>query len=71
MGNEASYTEKHYHQPSEAFDPRWIFAGMGRDLELMYGLGSDPANSRRWPTGLRIRRSARRDKSAAQRKQAG
>ncbi|WP_288380016.1 M28 family metallopeptidase [uncultured Massilia sp.] len=47
--SEAAYTEKNYHQPSDNFDPSWPFTGMARDLELLYGLGSDLANSGKWP----------------------
>ncbi|MCD2517257.1 M28 family metallopeptidase [Massilia sp. G4R7] len=47
--SEAAYTEKNYHQPSDSFDPSWPFTGMARDLELLYALGNDLANSNTWP----------------------
>lgn len=69
LAEEASYTEKHYHQPSDAFDPTWTFTGMARDLELLYALGSDLANSSAWPNWApESEFRAARDKSAAERK---
>ena len=69
MADEASYTEKHYHQPSDAFNPNWSFTGMARDLELLYALGSDLANSSAWPNWApESEFRAARDKSAAERK---
>ncbi|WP_313035155.1 hypothetical protein [Massilia alkalitolerans] len=63
------YTEKHYHQPSDAFNPNWSFTGMARDLELLYALGSDLANSSAWPNWApESEFRAARDKSAAERK---
>ena len=66
---EEAYTEKNYHQPSDAFDASWPFTGMARDLELLYALGSDLANSTAWPNWAADSefRTAR-DKSAAERK---
>ncbi|MEZ5532371.1 MAG: M28 family peptidase [Steroidobacteraceae bacterium] len=43
------YTEHRYHQPSDEFDPKWPFTGMVSDLELLYKVGSDLANSTTWP----------------------
>ncbi|BDT57444.1 M28-family zinc peptidase [Massilia varians] len=69
MADEASYTEKHYHQPSDAFNPNWSFTGMARDLELLYALGSDLANSSAWPNWApESEFRAARDRSAAERK---
>ncbi|WP_307183390.1 M28 family metallopeptidase [Massilia sp. BSC265] len=68
LADEAAYTEKNYHQPSDAFDPAWSFTGMARDLELLYALGADLANSTSWPNWAKESEfRAARDKSAAQR----
>jgi Zn-dependent M28 family amino/carboxypeptidase len=69
MADEVAYTEKHYHQPSDEFNPAWTFTGMARDLELLYALGSDLANSAGWPNWApESEFRAARDKSAAERK---
>jgi Zn-dependent M28 family amino/carboxypeptidase len=46
---EAAYTADNYHQPSDQWSADWTFAGMARDLEMLYGLGADLANSTAWP----------------------
>jgi Zn-dependent M28 family amino/carboxypeptidase len=43
------YLEHRYHQPADEWDARWPFTGMRRDLELLYKVGSDLANSDAWP----------------------
>ena len=43
------YTDKHYHQPSDEWQPSWDFRGMAQDVELLHNLGRDLANSRQWP----------------------
>ena len=43
------YTDKHYHQPSDEWQPTWDFTGMAQDVQLMHNLGRDLANSRTWP----------------------
>jgi Zn-dependent M28 family amino/carboxypeptidase len=43
------YTAKRYHQPTDEWEAGWPFTGMARDLQLLYTLGSDLANSDRWP----------------------
>ena len=69
MADEVAYTEKNYHQPSDEFNPAWTFTGMARDLELLYALGSDLANSTGWPNWApESEFRAARDKSAAERK---
>jgi Zn-dependent M28 family amino/carboxypeptidase len=65
----ATYTAKHYHQPSDEWQADWSFAGMVEDLPLLYEVGADLADSRDWPdwaTGSEFR--ATRDASAAERK---
>ena len=69
MAEEEAYTEKSYHQPSDNFDPSWPFTGMARDLELLYALGSDLANSGKWPNwAAESEFRAARDQSASLRK---
>lgn len=70
QGDKDRYTALAYHQPADQFDPTWSFGGMARDLELLYGLGMDLANSNAWPnwsTDSEFRKV--RDESAAQRKE--
>jgi Zn-dependent M28 family amino/carboxypeptidase len=69
MAEEEAYTEKSYHQPADNFNPSWPFTGMARDLELLYALGSDLANSGTWPNwSAESEFRAARDQSASQRK---
>jgi len=70
-GKKASedYTAKRYHQQGDEWQPDWVFAGAARDLEVLYTLGNQLANSRSWPnwsTDESFR--AVRDSSADQRK---
>ncbi|WP_367344975.1 M28 family metallopeptidase [Stenotrophomonas bentonitica] len=50
-GKKASddYTAKRYHQQGDEWQPDWKFAGAARDLEVLYTLGNQLANSRAWP----------------------
>jgi Zn-dependent M28 family amino/carboxypeptidase len=67
--SEEAYTEKNYHQPSDEFDPTWSFTGMARDLQLLYAVGAELANSTTWPNWSPDSEfRAARDQSAAQRK---
>jgi Zn-dependent M28 family amino/carboxypeptidase len=43
------YTAKRYHQPADEWVAGWPFTGMARDLQLLYTVGSDLANSDQWP----------------------
>ena len=64
-----AYTTNHYHQPSDEWSPTWTFIGMAHDLELLYGLGRDLANSSGWPNWAPDAEfRAQRDRSAAARK---
>ncbi len=63
------YVTKRYHQPADEWDPNWTFAGMVHDLPMLYKLGSDLANSSRWPQWAKDSEfRAARDASADQRK---
>jgi Zn-dependent M28 family amino/carboxypeptidase len=46
---EKDYTAKRYHQPGDEWQAGWTFTGMTRDLQLLYTVGSDLANSDQWP----------------------
>ena len=66
---EESYTSNNYHQPSDEWKAEWPFTGVARDLELLYGVGRDLANSKEWPNWSQDSEfRAIRDKSAAARK---
>ena len=63
------YTASHYHQPSDEWQASWSFTGMARDLQILYTLGSDLANSNAWPNWSQDSEfRAARDASAADRK---
>ncbi len=44
-----AYVKDRYHQPADQWEASWTFTGMARDLQILYTLGNDLANSRRWP----------------------
>ncbi len=46
---EADYTSLRYHQPADEWQADWPFTGMSHDLEVLYALGRDLANSDAWP----------------------
>ncbi|MEO7066611.1 MAG: M28 family peptidase, partial [Rhodanobacter sp.] len=65
----ADYTSKRYHQPGDEWQAAWTFTGMARDLQLLYVVGSDLANSQAWPNWSKDSEfRAARDASAAARK---
>jgi Zn-dependent M28 family amino/carboxypeptidase len=43
------YTKNRYHQPADEWSADWTFAGMVQALGVLYDVGSDLANSDRWP----------------------
>ncbi len=43
------YNARHYHQPSDAFDAGWDFAGTAQEASAAFLVGSRLANSRDWP----------------------
>jgi Zn-dependent M28 family amino/carboxypeptidase len=64
-----AYTADDYHQPSDQWRAEWTFAGMARDLGLLYGLGRDLADSADWPNWSQDSEfRAARDQSAGKRK---
>jgi len=63
------YTAKRYHQQGDEWQQDWKFAGAARDLEVLYTLGNQLANSRAWPNWSDDSQfRAPRDASAAERK---
>jgi Zn-dependent M28 family amino/carboxypeptidase len=65
----AEYTADRYHQPADEWEASWTFTGMARDLQLLYTVGSNLANSDRWPNWDKASEfRATRDASAAERK---
>ena len=66
---EKAYVADRYHQPADQWQADWSFTGMARDLQLLYTVGSDLANSDRWPNwGEASEFRAARDATAAERK---
>jgi Zn-dependent M28 family amino/carboxypeptidase len=66
---EEAYVTNNYHQPSDEWSPNWTFTGMAHDLELLYAVGRDLANSSSWPNWAPDAEfRATRDHSAAARK---
>ena len=63
------YTAKGYHQPADEWNADWDLTGAAVDTGLLYTIGRDLANSRRWPeweTGSEFK--ARRDATRASRR---
>jgi Zn-dependent M28 family amino/carboxypeptidase len=48
-GTADAYRANDYHQQSDQWKAEWTFAGMARDLGILYGLGRDLADSTDWP----------------------
>jgi len=64
-----AYTRDRYHQPADQWEASWSFTGMARDLQILYTLGSDLANSAQWPNWAQESEfRAARDASAGERK---
>ncbi|TRW18168.1 M28 family peptidase [Glacieibacterium frigidum] len=45
----AAYNQSRYHQPSDAFDARWTFAGTLQEATVAFDLGVEVANGTAWP----------------------
>ena len=43
------YTRKHYHKPSDQYDPSWDLSGLVQDLQLLFQVGYQAANQDRYP----------------------
>jgi Zn-dependent M28 family amino/carboxypeptidase len=63
------YTAKRYHQPADEWQANWPFTGMARDLQLLYTVGNELANSNTWPNWSEDSEfRGIRDKTAGERK---
>ncbi len=63
------YTAKCYHQVCDDWSAAWDLRGAAQDIDLLYEVGRDLANSRRWPTwNADSEFKATRAETAAQRK---
>ncbi|MBF6023900.1 M28 family metallopeptidase [Lysobacter niastensis] len=66
---EEEYVADRYHQPADQWEAGWAFTGMARDLQLLYKVGRDLADSNRWPNwDASSEFRGARDQSADQRK---
>ena len=43
------YVANRYHQPTDEWTPDWTMEGAAADVQLLYEVGRDLANSRDWP----------------------
>ena len=43
------YISRHYHRPSDEYDPDWDLRGAENDMKLMFKVGRDLADSDAWP----------------------
>ncbi len=62
------YNQQNYHQPSDQWQADWQLTGLARDLQVLYTLGRDLADSNAWPnwsSDSEFRKA--RDASAAER----
>ncbi|MDO6415056.1 M28 family metallopeptidase [Sphingomonas sp. BIUV-7] len=65
----AAYTKDRYHQPADEWDSKTDLTGAVQDLDLLFGLGEQLANSREWPQwSADSEFKAARDKTATARK---
>lgn len=62
------YNQQNYHQPSDEWQADWPLTGLARDLQVLYTLGRDLADSDAWPNwSTESEFRAARDASAAER----
>ena len=45
----AEYNDKHYHQPSDEYDPNWNWGAAMQDVAIYYQLGRQLAQGDMWP----------------------
>lgn len=48
--HEEEYTSKHYHQPSDEYNPKWPLTGTAQIADIVYRFGTELANSTVMPT---------------------
>ncbi|GAC1508252.1 MAG: M28 family metallopeptidase [Steroidobacteraceae bacterium] len=62
------YNSKHYHQPSDVWQPNWDWSGIVQNAELLHQVGLRLANSGEWPNWSKDSEfRPARDRSAAER----
>lgn len=44
-----TYVAERYHQPADEWSADWNLSGVAEDVDLVYRMGSDLANSDKWP----------------------
>src|SRR5699024_6163824 len=49
LAQQADYRDKRYHKPADTYSEDWDLRGVAEDLELLYTVGRDVADSDRWP----------------------
>ena len=54
LAKAADYRANRYHQAADEWEADWDYAGMLQDLEVIYKVGLDLANSRVWPEWKRM-----------------
>lgn len=65
-----AYNQQNYHQPSDEWQADWPLTGLARDLQVLYTLGRDLADSDAWPNwSAESEFRAARDATAAERGQ--
>jgi Zn-dependent M28 family amino/carboxypeptidase len=47
---QVDYRDHRYHKPSDEFDPGWKLEGVIQDLEALYGVGRELAQTTTWPS---------------------
>ena len=63
------FTAKHYHAPSDEYDPKWDWRGAVQDVQLLYTIGRQVADAKDWPVWYPTAEfKAVRDASGAMRK---
>jgi Zn-dependent M28 family amino/carboxypeptidase len=45
----SEYGARRYHQADDEWSPAWDLSGQVEDLQLIFNIGRDLANSRDWP----------------------
>ncbi len=64
-----AYTLDRYHQPADEWSPDWDLSGQVQDIELVYRMGRELADSRAWPDWFAASEfKPLRDRTAAERK---
>lgn len=46
---DTDYTAHRYHKPGDEYNPNWDFSGIAQDVNLLYQVGYQIANSPDWP----------------------